>query len=282
MPDSRGTRKFDLHEFDPASVGDNRICLFIGPRGTGKSTAMRAMLYEKRGIPSGICMSETEESNRFWQKSIPKSFIYPEYTSEAIRLLIKRQRNKHRAAGEGGKLDPVFWVAEDVMGSGELSKCKHARRVFVNGRQWNVLALLALQYVTDLPPKFRGNVDFVFAFRPFSNNDREKLFDYFFSGAFDEFHDFRQTLKQTTEDHMCLVLNNTETSNALEKKVFFWRAPRLESFRAGGEAFWEHHLANYKETAEWDSDDDEPLEGARNHRKVVINKLPKLPPATGS
>ena len=127
MPDNRGTRKFDLREFDPSVVGNNRICLFIGPRGTGKSTAMKAMLYEKRGIPSGVCMSETEESNKFWQQCIPTSYIYPEYDPEAVRLLIKRQRQKHRTTGSSADLDPVFWVAEDVMGSGELSKCKHAR-----------------------------------------------------------------------------------------------------------------------------------------------------------
>ncbi|KAK9844368.1 hypothetical protein WJX74_001441 [Apatococcus lobatus] len=282
MPDVRGTRKFDLHEFDPSTVGDNRICLFVGPRGTGKSTAMRAMLYQKRGIPSGICMSETEESNKFWQKSVPLSFIYPEYDAEAVRLMIKRQRQKHRVVGDSGQLDPTFWVAEDVMGSGELSKCKHARRVFVNGRQWNVFALLALQYVTDLPPKFRGNVDFVFAFRPFSNNDREKLYDYFFSGAFDEWHDFRQTLKQTTEDHMCLVLNNTVNSNDLEKKVFFWKAPVVGEFRAGDQGFWDHHFTNYKDAVEWDSEEEDPRVGVGNHRKIVVNKLPRLQAAGGS
>lgn len=277
MPDKRGTRKFELHEFDPSTVGDNRICLFIGPRGTGKSTAMRAMLFEKQDIPSGMCMSETEESNRFWQKSIPTTYIYPEYDPEAVRLMIKRQRQKHRRAHDPSTLDPVFWVAEDVMGSGELSKCKHARRVFVNGRQWNVFALLALQYVTDLPPKFRGNVDFVFAFRPFSNTDREKLFEYFFSGAFDEWHDFRQTLKQTTENHECLVLNNTVNSNALEQKVFYWKAPLVEEFQAGDQQYWDFHFANYKDTAEWDSEEEDPRVGVGNHRKIVVNKLPKLP-----
>ena len=68
-----------LTEFNPETVGDNRICLFIGRRGSGKSTGMRAMLYYKRHIPSGICMSETEESNRFWCQSVPPLYIYPDY-----------------------------------------------------------------------------------------------------------------------------------------------------------------------------------------------------------
>lgn len=256
-----------LNEFDPTTIGDNRICLLIGRRGSGKSTAMKTLLWYKRHIPTGVCFSETETSNRFWQSSIPQSFIYDEYNSDAVEMLINVQRKKHKFAGDSDALEPTFLVAEDVMGSGELKKCKHARRVFTNGRQWRIFAILALQYVTDLPPKFRGQVDYVFAYRALSSDDREKLYQYFFSGAFDSYGDFLQTLKACTSDYHCLVLDATKPTNKLEDQVFWWKAPEAPDFKTGSREFWEFHLMNYKED---DDEDEAPDTLNMKHRNLRV------------
>lgn len=259
-----------LFEFDPETVGDNRICLFIGRRGSGKSTAMRAMLYYKRKIPAGICMSETEESNRFWCQSIPKSFIFPSYKTDAVLDMIETQRAQHKLSTDGSTLSPVFWVAEDVMGSGELSKCKQARRVFTNGRQWGIFCLIALQNTTDLPPRFRGQVDYLFTFRALSAPERERLYGDFFSAAFDSYDEFVACLKKATNDYGCLVLDATKPTNKLDEQVFYWKAPEAPPFKAGSREYWQWHLMNYKA----DEGDDEPFESdVRRHQiRVRLEK----------
>lgn len=258
----------ELSEFNPETVGDNRICLFIGRRGSGKSTGMRAMLYYKRHIPSGICMSETEESNRFWRQSIPETYIYPEYDTNAVVDLIDQQRRQHKSNPDKATHSPVFWVAEDVMGSGELKSCRQARRVFTNGRQWGIFSLLSLQYVMDLPPKFRGQVDYVFAYRALALEEIEKLYQYFFSGAFETFSDFVQVLKKCTSDYYCLVLDATKPTNNIEEMVYWWKAPDVPDFKAGSREYWEFHIMNFRGD---DSDDEGFQPSLKKQRRLKVN-----------
>lgn len=259
-----------LSEFNPESIGDNRVCLFIGKRGSGKSTGMRALMYYKRNIPSGICMSETEESNKFWQQSIPETYIYTQYDTDATMSLINEQRRQHKHIADKSLHKPVFWIAEDVMGSEELSKCKQARRVFTNGRQWGIFAILAMQYIKDLPPKFRGQVDYVFAYRVLSLEDREKLYKDFFSSAFDTYADFHQVLKQCTSDYNCLVLDATKPTNKLEEMVYWWKAPEVPDFKAGSREYWEFHLMNFRND---DSDGEDDVVLKKHHRRLKVKMV---------
>lgn len=260
-----------LREFDPTTVGDNRICIFIGRRGSGKSTGMRAMLYHKRHIPSGVCMSETEESNKFWCQSVPGSHIFGEYNSDAVLDMINEQRKQHRLTTNKSLHEPIFWVAEDVMGSGELKNCKQAARVFMNGRQWQIFCLLALQYVTDLPPKFRGQVDYVFAYRALSLDDREKLFSYFFSGAFESYSDFVQVLRACTSDYNCLVLDATKPTNKLDEQIFWWKAPEVPQFKAGCPEYWQFHMEKFK----GEDEEDEGFSSTLSKHKRILVKMTK-------
>ena len=34
-----------LKKFNPKSIGDNRVCVFVGKRGTGKTTLVTDILY---------------------------------------------------------------------------------------------------------------------------------------------------------------------------------------------------------------------------------------------
>ena len=50
-----------LKKFNPKTIDDNRVCVFIGKRGTGKTTLVTDIMYHKRHIPVGMVMSGTEE-----------------------------------------------------------------------------------------------------------------------------------------------------------------------------------------------------------------------------
>lgn len=258
----------EIDPFDPSVIGDNRVCVLIGRRGSGKSSAMKTLLWYKRHIPTGIVMSETEDSNHFFEKYVPKTFIYDEYDSETLETLINVQRKRHKIAWktDPDSIEPVFWIAEDCMGSEELARCKHAKRVFTNGRQWRIFALLSLQYVKDLPPKFRGQVDYVFAFRALADEEREKLYAMFFSGPFKSYTDFLQVFELCTSDYHCLVLDATKPTNKLEELVYWWKAPPVPEFKAGSKEFWEFHLMNYKE----DEDEEPEVLVNKRHRRLKV------------
>ena len=50
-----------LKKFKPESITDDRVCVFIGKRNTGKSTLVKDIMYHKRHLPAGIVLSGTEE-----------------------------------------------------------------------------------------------------------------------------------------------------------------------------------------------------------------------------
>jgi len=37
-------------------MGDDKVCVFIGKRGTGKSTLVTDILYHKKHLPAGVVM----------------------------------------------------------------------------------------------------------------------------------------------------------------------------------------------------------------------------------
>ena len=52
-----------LKKFNPATMSDDRVCVFIGKRNTGKSTLVKDIMYHKKHLPAGIVLSGTEEGN---------------------------------------------------------------------------------------------------------------------------------------------------------------------------------------------------------------------------
>ena len=60
-------------------MGDDKVCVFIGKRGTGKSTLITDILWHKRHLSAGIAMSGTEDGNGHFKQFIPDLFVYNDY-----------------------------------------------------------------------------------------------------------------------------------------------------------------------------------------------------------
>src|SRR6056300_464836 len=77
-----------LRKFKPESMADDKVCVFIGKRNTGKSTLVTDILYHKKHLPAGIVLSATEEGNHYYQQYVPDLFIYGDYDREAIERVM--------------------------------------------------------------------------------------------------------------------------------------------------------------------------------------------------
>ena len=83
-----------LRKFKPETMPDDKVCVFIGKRGTGKSCLVTDILFHKKHIPSGIVMSATEEGNHHYKSFVPDLFIHGDYDKEVIERVLARQKQQ--------------------------------------------------------------------------------------------------------------------------------------------------------------------------------------------
>jgi len=230
-----------LKKFKPENMADDKVCVFIGKRGTGKSTLVTDILYCKKHLKAGIVMSATEEGNHHYKQYVPDLFIYGDYEREAIERVLDRQK---QLIGAGKKDTGAFILLDDCMYDRKFMKDVCIRQCFMNGRHWKIFFMLTMQYCMDLTPDLRANVDYVFILRENVIQNREKLYKAFF-GIFPTFDMFNQVMTACTENYECLVLDNTSKSNKIQDCVFWYKAKIRQNFRIGSPALWNYHKKNY-------------------------------------
>jgi hypothetical protein len=253
-----------LKKFDPAKIGDEKICVVIGKRGTGKSTLIADLMYNKRHVPMGIVQSATEEGNKFYSKFVPDIFIYNDFSVEAIEKVVARQK---RMVIRGAPNPNCFIILDDCLHDKKNLKCPIIRQIFQNGRHWKIFMVVAAQYALDMSPDLRGNVDYVFILRENIIQNRERLYKSFF-GVFPTFQQFCQVMDVCTENFEALVLDNTSKSNKIEDCVFWYKAPIRSNFRCGSEMMWQYHNKNYRP--------DQPKPGGASSSSAPKLKITKV------
>ena len=245
------SQTLQLRKFDPATIGDGRICVIIAKRGSGKSFLTFDLMHHKKHIPFGVVMSGTEDGNGAFKKVMPDSFVYSQYEPDVLARLIKRQKRlcKNNVPNSG-----VFLIIDDCTYDKKMLKDPNMRAVFMNGRHWKIWLVMTMQYMMDMGPDMRTNIDYVFVLRENIIQNRERLYKSFF-GIFPTFDMFNQVMDQCTENYECMVLDNTSHSNRIEDCVFHYKARDLGKFKMGSPEFWQVHRSVYN--PRYDDDEDE-------------------------
>ena len=257
-----------LRKFNPANMADDKVCVFIGKRNTGKSVLVTDIMYHKKHLPAGIVMSATEEGNHHYQQFIPDLFIYGDYDKDAIERVLERQR---KLIASGKQAGGAFILLDDCMYDKKFMKDTCIRKCFMNGRHWKIFFMLTMQYCMDLTPDLRANVDYVFILRENIIQNREKLYKSFF-GIFPTFDMFNQIMTACTENYECLVLDNTSKSNRIQDCVFWYKAKLRTNFRVGSPIYWNFHKKNYNPNHEITNNGDPNKAGKKCGAIQVVKK----------
>ena len=256
--------KLSLRKFKIKSILPDATILVLGKRRSGKSFLVRDIFYNHKYIPSGIVFSGTEEASPFFGDFIPDCFIHPEYDPELINNIMNRQKRKIREAkdqklSESGKhvSNNVFIVLDDMLHDAQSwKKDKTIKSIFFNGRHYNFLFILTMQYPQGIPPELRSNIDYVFIFNEPSVANRKKIYDAY-AGMLPDFNYFCNILDACTQNHECVVIKTSGISNDLRDQIFWYKAEPHNNFRVGHQKLWKFHNNNYNSHYEQDNEKDE-------------------------
>ena len=263
-----------LKKFDMKSIKDDKVVVLIGKRDTGKSFLVKDLLYYHQDIPIGTVVSGTESANSFYSEIVPSLFIHDEFTAELINNVVRRQKlivnkTKEDIAKKGStKIDPrAFIILDDCLYDKSWIKDVNVRTLFMNGRHYNIMFIITMQYALGIPPNLRTNVDFVFILRENYVSHRKRLYEHY-AGMFPTFEMFCQVMDQCIENYECLVINNNAKSNKLEDQVFWYKAEPHNSFQIGSQKFWKHHSNNFNNRY---NSVEEPVQKHGKKKKQFIN-----------
>ena len=231
-----------LKKFAIDKIKPNRVILIIGKRGTGKSTLLKDILYHLRNqVDLGFAMTPTYDTQQMFEECLPKSHIYKEYTIECIRNIL----NCMESLKEQNKVRQVVIALDDCMYDKGIMKTKEMREIHMNGRHLNICLINSVQYLMDIGPDLRSQIDYVFVLKENIRSNREKLHKYFF-GMFEKFDEFSLVMDKCTNNHELLVLDNTQhVNNNIEDCVFYYKAnPNIGRFRIGKKIYFklDHHF----------------------------------------
>lgn len=271
----------NLKKFNIKSIKDNSVIALIGKRETGKSFLTKDLLYHKRDFPVGVVISATENANSFYSNFIPKVFIHDEYKQSIVKNVLKCQeksvKKKHQCNQIGQSYDSrCFLILDDCLYDAKWGRDTEIRRIFMNGRHYDVLFILTMQYPLGILPNLRTNIDYTFILRENIMNNRKKIYENY-AGMFPDLATFCQVMDACTENYECLVIHNNAKSNKIEDQVFWYKAEKHEDFRLGHDRIW-YESSKYEEQrkANENSDEEEDLlasmSKSKKKNKITVKK----------
>ena len=198
------------------AVDDCVLCVYIGPRQSGKTTNMVSTLQKKLGCQtSGLVFSASKEAMKvFAIRTTSSTPIHFGFHPEILRdFLVQREQDVSM-----GDLEPVFVVLDDCI-SHKLDPS--IADLLTSHNQLRILVLVSIQYGHLLPPNIRSQTDYAFLSFIKHQKQRRYLFEnYSFSRKRMTFKVFVDNLVATTRQHGTLVIGGWN-----EPHVFRWTSP---------------------------------------------------------
>ena len=234
--------KFKLRRLDMNIITDDSVIVAIGKRRTGKSWVIRDLMYHKQNLQLGKVICPTERPSPFYSDFIPSVCIDDEYTPKKVNDILKRQKRIMNKIKKGDNdIDPNFFlIMDDCLYDDSWTKTKEMRNIFMNGRHYKILFVLAMQYVLGIPPMLRTNIDFVFLMRDNITSNRRRIYEQY-AGMFPNFKFFEKVMNQCTENRECLVLHLSSLSNDLSNQVYWYKASDPGDFKMCPEFLWQQN-----------------------------------------
>lgn len=216
MSNSLTVNKLDLSTLDIA-----RAFLIVGKKGSGKTTMLISLLVGLMlRIDFGFAMCGSQSGLRSLQRALPAEVIYDGLDMNRFDLIIKTLSRVTNANHAYRRVTAA--ILDDVSFHKQFFKSLAIRQSVMNGR-WMWLALfITQQYLMDVGPEIRSQLDYVFALGEPSGTVRRKLYTYYFD-IFPSFAEFDKVFVEVTKKKgRAIVIDNTSSSPVIQERIFYF------------------------------------------------------------
>lgn len=248
-----GNKSLPIKEFKLDSMCENPAIVMIAKRASGKSWVCRSILKHFRHIPVGLIIAPTEKMANppFYSDFFPDAYIHYEYKSEIIEKLLFRQdimiEKKMDREQQGKKsIDPRGFILMDdcLSKKGSWMKDQPIMELLFNGRHYQLMYMLTMQFPLGITPELRCNFDYIFLLKEDFYSNLKRLYDHY-AGMFPTFDSFRLVFKELTANFGSMVIVNRGACDSFLDKIFWYRAQNDSVGMIGCNQFVEHHNENY-------------------------------------
>lgn len=230
------SNELTVRKWDASKIKPKTLILNVGARGSGKTTLIRDQCYFLRDkIDFVMAFSPTEDTTETLKEMVPGAFIFNDYREDSLNELMDLQR-------KFGQVKKNFYpliILDDCCYDKKILRTKLIREIFMNGRHRNITLMISAQYIMDMPPDLRSQIDYTFVFSEGNIKNKEKLWKQFF-GLFERYKHFNKMLNELTVDYQCLVSDKkTYKDNSIQNRYFWYKADiNRPKFVIGRPIFW--------------------------------------------
>lgn len=247
----KGMQQLPIGHFELSMFTRAPSIVMIAKRRSGKSWVCRSIMYYFRTIPVGIVICKTERMDPFYKEFIPDTFIYYDYQSEIIEKLLDRQtmikeKSDERKAKGKRELDTrAFIIMDDCLSQkGAWMRDKRVYELLFEGRHYDIMYILTMQFPLGITPELRNNFDYIFLLAEDFQSNLKRIYDHY-AGMFHTFESFKQVFNQLTQNYGCMVIANGGARKTFWDKVFWYKAINPPQFMVGCKQFKRYHDLNY-------------------------------------
>ncbi len=274
LADEMENEQIVLRYHDISKIYEYSISTVFAQRGAGKSNFIKNHIKENLyRVGTFVVFNGTESLNHSYNEmGVAPIFIYNYVNDEIMTKMCERQEKRANKAKRDPSINPtLMMIFDDMMAFKKAMATDQMRNMFLNGRHYKLMVVIAVQYIKDLPTSMRDNIDYVYALKTTKRPARKRLYEEFFS-QFSSLKVFEAALDFYTDEHGVLVLDNKAPGSKPEDIYFYYKPKYItERLKLGSEEVWEFNeqfynglddtgAKEYPDEGDEDESDDETLD----------------------
>lgn len=265
-----------LRPFDPATMRPGSTILVAGARRTGKSFALRDLMWHLRNrVYDCYVFSGTRDEEHPWSDYTPTKYVtdvQAEFPNDVLQDVLQRQLlRKEIALAHGVSCPQSLFVFEDLeFLKKSMWKQQSIRTVMFNGRWYRCAAIAAVQYIMEIDMAVRSMFDYAIFTRCPVRAVRERIWKQY-AGVFDTFEQFEAAFADCTANHGVMVIDCRAETNRISDSVFHYRAEDHGAFRVGVDEVWDPRVDGENLWLR-----QHPASGADSAAEALMNPTPRV------